>query len=210
MRGDRFSPEFVEKRRASLERFLKKIAVHPVLQRAESLRVFLDSRDWNSDLAQQNKKRQDDGRLDAIGDVLLNAFAKIKKPDERFVAMREEVEKLEENLQGLEKLEQRILKRQEGKPPSPLPMNLFSLLLSVHVEERVLMLILGTTYLLWTYLELEQDYREFGGSVAGLGNLETGITEPLHRFAHTVASYAKAMNDLVSEDRHVFNLCMEK
>lgn len=115
VRGDRFSPEFVEKRRASLERFLKKIAVHPVLQRSESLRVFLDSRDWNSDLAQQNKKRQDDGRLDAIGDVLLNAFAKIKKPDERFVAMREEVEKLEENLQGLEKLEQRILKRQEGR-----------------------------------------------------------------------------------------------
>ncbi|KFH66599.1 hypothetical protein MVEG_07124 [Podila verticillata NRRL 6337] len=161
VRGDRFSPEFVEKRRASLERFLKKIAVHPVLQRAESLRVFLDSRDWNSDLAQQNKKRQDDGRLDAIGDVLLNAFAKIKKPDERFVAMREEVEKLEENLQGLEKLEQRILKRQE---------------------------------------ELEQDYREFGGSVAGLGNLETGITEPLHRFAHTVASYAKAMNDLSTRE----------
>ncbi|KAG0360331.1 intercellular trafficking and secretion [Podila minutissima] len=161
VRGDRFSPEFVEKRRASLERFLKKIAVHPVLQRAESLRVFLDSRDWNSDLAQQNKKRQDDGRLDAIGDVLLNAFAKIKKPDERFVAMREEVEKLEENLQGLEKLEQRILKRQE---------------------------------------ELEQDYREFGGSVAGLGNLETGITEPLHRFAHTVASYAKVMNDLSTRE----------
>lgn len=79
--------------------------------------MFLDSRDWNSDLAQQNKKRQDDGRLDAIGDVLLNAFAKIKKPDERFVAMREEVEKLEENLQGLEKLEQRILKRQEGRKP---------------------------------------------------------------------------------------------
>lgn len=121
--------------------------------------MFLDSRDWNSDLAQQNKRRQDEGRLDTIGDVLLNAFAKIKKPDEKFVAMRDEVDKLEENLQGLEKLEQRILKRQE---------------------------------------ELEIDYREFGGSVAGLGNLETGITEPLHRFAHTVASYAKVMNDLVS------------
>ncbi|CAO3568271.1 unnamed protein product [Mortierella alpina] len=161
VRGDRFSPEFVEKRRASLERFLKKIAVHPVLQRAESLRVFLDSRDWNTDLAQQNKRRQDDGRLDTIGDALLNAFAKIKKPDEKFVAMRDEVDKLEENLQGLEKLEQRILKRQE---------------------------------------ELEGDYREFGGAVAGLGNLETGITEPLHRFAHTVASYAKVLNDLSTRE----------
>ncbi|KAI1297946.1 intercellular trafficking and secretion [Mortierella claussenii] len=161
VRGDRFSPEFVEKRRASLERFLKKIAVHPTLQRAESLRVFLDSRDWNSDLAQQNKRRQDEGRLDTIGDVLLNAFAKIKKPDEKFVAMRDEVDKLEENLQGLEKLEQRILKRQE---------------------------------------ELEADYREFGGAVAGLGNLETGITEPLHRFAHTVASYATILNELSTRE----------
>ncbi|ORZ08062.1 hypothetical protein BCR41DRAFT_310510 [Lobosporangium transversale] len=161
VRGDRFSPEFVEKRRASLERFLKKIAVHPTLQRAESLRVFLDSKDWNSDLAQQNKKRQDEGRLDAIGDALLNAFSKIKKPDEKFVAMRDEVDKLEENLQGLEKLEQRILKRHE---------------------------------------ELEGDYREFGGSVAGLGNLETGITEPLHRFAHTVASYATILNELSTRE----------
>lgn len=158
MRGDRFNPDFVEKRRASLERFLKKLAVHPVLQRAESLRIFLESRDWSSDLAEQNKKRQDEGRLDTIGDALLNAFAKIKKPEEKFVIMRDEVDKLEENLQGLEKLEQRILKRQE---------------------------------------ELEGDYREFGGAVAGLGNLETGLTEPLHRFAHTVASYATIMNELV-------------
>ncbi|KAF9188567.1 intercellular trafficking and secretion [Haplosporangium sp. Z 767] len=161
VRGDRFSPEFVEKRRASLQRFLRKIAVHPTLQRTESVRVFLDSRDWNSDLAQQNKKRQDDGRLDTIGDVLLNAFAKIKKPDEKFIAMRDEVEKLEENLQSLEKLEQRILKRQE---------------------------------------ELEGDYREFGGAVAGLGNLETGITAPLHQFAHTVATYAKQLNDLSTKE----------
>ncbi|KAF9995426.1 intercellular trafficking and secretion [Entomortierella chlamydospora] len=161
VRGDRFNPEFIEKRRASLERFLKKIAVHPVLQRAECFRVFLDSRDWNSDLALQNKKRQDEGRLDTIGDALLNAFAKIKKPDEKFVIMRDEVDKLEENLQGLERLEQRILKRQE---------------------------------------ELEIDYREFGGAVAGLGNLETGITEPLHRFAHTVASYATILNELSTRE----------
>ncbi|KAF9163392.1 intercellular trafficking and secretion [Actinomortierella ambigua] len=161
VRGDRFGPEFIEKRRAALERFLRKIAAHPVLQKTECVRVFLDSHDWNSDVAQQNKKRPDESRLDTIGDVLLNAFAKIKKPEQQFVNMREEVEKLEENLQSLERLEQRILKRQE---------------------------------------ELEQDYREFGGAVAGLGNLETGITEPLHRFAHTVAGYAKVMNEMSSRE----------
>ncbi|KAG0239721.1 intercellular trafficking and secretion [Actinomortierella wolfii] len=165
VRGDRFGPEFIEKRRASLERFLRKIAAHPILQKTECVRVFLDSHDWNLDMAQQNKKRPDESRLDTIGDVLLNAFAKIKKPEQQFVNMREEVEKLEENLQSLERLEQRILKRQE---------------------------------------ELEQDYREFGGAVAGLGNLETGITEPLHRFAHTVAGYAKIMNEMSSREEAEF------
>ncbi|KAI7818019.1 lipid binding protein [Gamsiella multidivaricata] len=160
VRGDRFSQEFVEKRRASLERFMKKIAVHPTLQASKNTRIFLDSRDWNSDLAQQ-KKQTDDARLDNITDVLMNAFKMVKKPEERFVIMKDEVDKLEENLQGLEKLEQRILKRQE---------------------------------------ELEADYREFGGAVAGLGALETGITEPLHRFAHTVASFATILNNLSSRE----------
>ncbi|KAF9585363.1 intercellular trafficking and secretion [Lunasporangiospora selenospora] len=162
VRGDRFSEDFITKRRDSLERFLRKIAVHPTLQRVQYVRVFLESHDFSSEQAtQNNKKRLDDGPLDTIGDALLNAFAKIKKPDQRFVAMRDEVDKFEDDLQTLEKLEQRILKRQE---------------------------------------ELEMDYREFGGSIAGLGSLETGITHSLHRLGLTIADYSTEMHKLTTRE----------
>ncbi|CAG8675113.1 8088_t:CDS:2, partial [Gigaspora rosea] len=44
--GDRFGPEFVEKRRASLQRFLTRLSRHPTLQRSEYFRIFLESREW--------------------------------------------------------------------------------------------------------------------------------------------------------------------
>ena len=52
--------------------------------------------------------------LDTLSDTLLNAFSKIKKPDERFVDMKETVDKLEDNLNTVEQLYSRIGKRQNG------------------------------------------------------------------------------------------------
>ena len=52
--------------------------------------------------------------LDTLSDTLLNAFTKIKKPDERFVDMKEIVDKLEDNLNIVERLYSRIGKRQIG------------------------------------------------------------------------------------------------
>ncbi|KAF9979406.1 intercellular trafficking and secretion [Modicella reniformis] len=165
VRGDRFSRDFVEKRRASLERYLNKIAAHPILQDQDPVRVFLDSRDWGSEQAQQARLLPDESRLEAVGDVFLNAFAKVKKPEEKFLIIKDEVDKLEENLQQLEKIGNRILKRQE---------------------------------------ELEADYREFGGAITSLGNLETGITGPLHRFGHTVSNYASILRDLTTKEDSEF------
>lgn len=53
--------------------------------------------------------------LDTFSDSLLNAFSKIKNPDERFVNMKEQLDKLEENLTLIEKTLNRTNKRQEGK-----------------------------------------------------------------------------------------------
>ena len=53
--------------------------------------------------------------LDTLSDTLLNAFSKIKKPDERFVDMKETVDKLEDNLNTVEQLYSRIGKRQNGQ-----------------------------------------------------------------------------------------------
>lgn len=45
--------------------------------------------------------------LDSFSDTLLNAFSKLKKPDERFVEMREELDKFEEALSGVDRIEAR-------------------------------------------------------------------------------------------------------
>lgn len=55
--------------------------------------------------------------MDAIGDSLLNAFAKIRKKDERFIEMRERVDRLEDNLSLLERTLSRTNKRSEGTVP---------------------------------------------------------------------------------------------
>lgn len=52
--------------------------------------------------------------LDSISDRLINAFAKIKKPDEKFEEMKDQINKLEDNLNTVERLYIRINKRQQG------------------------------------------------------------------------------------------------
>jgi sorting nexin-4 len=44
------------------------------------------------------------GLLDNLSDTLLNAFAKVKKPDERFVEMRSQLDQFEEGLTSIERL----------------------------------------------------------------------------------------------------------
>lgn len=66
------------------------------------------------------------GVLDNISDTLLNAFAKLRKPDERFLAMREGVDKSEEGLQNSERIWNRVRSRTSGECSS--------LDLSIHVS----------------------------------------------------------------------------
>jgi sorting nexin-4 len=55
------------------------------------------------------------GLIDNLSDTLLNAFARVRKPDERFIAMREGVEKFEDDLNIIERLGSRIRGRTNGK-----------------------------------------------------------------------------------------------
>lgn len=71
---------------------------------------------------QRNDKRMQSRRvpqaasvLESLSDTLLNAFAKVKKPDERFVDMKENIDRLQDNLDIIERLYSRIGKRQSGK-----------------------------------------------------------------------------------------------
>jgi sorting nexin-4 len=53
--------------------------------------------------------------LDNISDTLLNAFARVRKPDERFVGMRDHIDKFEESLTGIERTWSRGRARSTGK-----------------------------------------------------------------------------------------------
>ena len=53
--------------------------------------------------------------LDSISDTLLNAFSRVRKPDERFLAMREGVDKFEEGIVVSERLWNRVRSRTNGE-----------------------------------------------------------------------------------------------
>ena len=61
----RFEADFVESRRAALERMLNRIAAHPILQHDGDLKLFLESDAFNVDI--KNKERKDLGLGESKG-----------------------------------------------------------------------------------------------------------------------------------------------
>ncbi|KAF9814185.1 hypothetical protein IEO21_05254 [Rhodonia placenta] len=112
--GDRFSPEFMERRRLDLHRFLQRLSRHPTLQRSTLLRAFFESTEWHVIMHQHVAHPpgpEASGVIDTISDTLLNAFSRVRKPDERFLSMRESVDKFEEGLSQSERLWTRVRNR---------------------------------------------------------------------------------------------------
>ncbi|TFK36948.1 lipid binding protein [Crucibulum laeve] len=161
--GDRFSPEFMERRRLDLHRFLQRLSRHPTLQRSTLLRAFFESTEWHvhmhQHIAHPPGPEPSPGIIDNISDTLLNAFARVRKPDERFLAMRENVDKFEEGLVLTERLYNRVRGRtSDGNPES------------------------GE--------DLTADYHDLAVAVQGLGFLESGITDPLNHFSNTLLEFS--------------------
>ncbi|KZS95864.1 lipid binding protein [Sistotremastrum niveocremeum HHB9708] len=106
--GDRFSAEFIERRRQDLALFLERIGRHPVLQRATLVQAFFESTEWSvkmhQHIAHPPGPEPSPSLLDNLSDSILNAFARVRKPDERFLEMRENVDKFEEGIQGVDRL----------------------------------------------------------------------------------------------------------
>ncbi|KAM0753244.1 hypothetical protein T439DRAFT_323887 [Meredithblackwellia eburnea MCA 4105] len=106
--GDRFSTEFIERRRMDLQRFLERVARHPKLSRTSLFQNFLESTEWSVFKHKHTAHPADpdppSGILDNISDTLLNAFTKVRKPDERFVEMKHHLDQFEEGLVSIERL----------------------------------------------------------------------------------------------------------
>ncbi|KAI9223440.1 hypothetical protein BC828DRAFT_375890 [Blastocladiella britannica] len=118
--GDRFSSEFVERRRVSLLRFLCRVTRHPVLQGSATLRAFLFSEDWSiAAIKQQIAAASLQGTAsapaaatspDQLMDHLLPSRAP-RRPDPRFTAYRETADTLETHLTLVSKAHARAVSR---------------------------------------------------------------------------------------------------
>ena len=117
VRGDRFGPDFTNRRAHSLHRFLKRCTAHPVLRRASLLTVFLESTDWNAHMRHHPKRgssvsEQSTSVFDNFADTFVNAFSKVHKPDKRFIEVREKSDKLDEDLSHVSRIVARIARRE--------------------------------------------------------------------------------------------------
>ncbi|KAF2772020.1 hypothetical protein EJ03DRAFT_307536 [Teratosphaeria nubilosa] len=117
VRGDRFGPDFTSRRAHSLQRFLKRLTLHPVLRRATLLALFLESSDWNA--VMRSRPRRGMSGSDGGSSVLenwtegfMNAFTKPHKTDKRFQDVNERAKKLDDDLRTVSKTVARVGKRE--------------------------------------------------------------------------------------------------
>ena len=122
--------------------------------------------------------------LDNVSDALLNAFTRVRKPDERFLDMRDGVDKFEEGLANTDRVWNRVRTRTNGT---------FDLYQASSEE-----LIRGGS-------DLTADYHDLAVAVQGLGFLESGITDPLNHFSNTLLEFSAIMRHTVIPSRLCVN-----
>lgn len=169
VRGDRFSPEFTQRRAWSLHRFINRITEHPILRRAPIFLLFLETQDWNQQMklrpARSNTINEGSptpapppqGFFDNVADTMLNAFSKVHKPDRRFTEVMEKLNKLDEDLNHVEKIVARVVRR-EG--------------------------------------DLELDYADLATNMRKLTPLEPAIEAPVQMFAGCVEESSRGWKGL--------------
>ncbi|KAJ3606011.1 hypothetical protein NHX12_028054 [Muraenolepis orangiensis] len=103
---DRFSEEFVETRMKALDKFLKRVADHPVLSFNPHLNAFLTAKDLN--------KRQGLALLTKVGESVKQAAGgyKLRGRPAEYSAMGEYLDTFNQKLGTLDRIAQRILKEQ--------------------------------------------------------------------------------------------------
>lgn len=118
VRGDRFGPDFTNRRAYSLNRFLKRLTLHPVLRRATLLALFLESSDWNATMKSRPSRGMSGSEsgsgsvLESWTDSFLNAFTKPHKTDKRFQDVNDRASKLDDDLGTVSKTVARVAKRE--------------------------------------------------------------------------------------------------
>ncbi|XP_043106507.1 sorting nexin-30 isoform X2 [Puntigrus tetrazona] len=103
---DRFSEEFVETRRKALDKFLKRVADHPVLSFNEHFNAFLSAKDLN--------KRQGLALLTKMGESVkyVTGGYKLRARPVEFAAMGDYLDVFTQKLGTIDRIAQRIIKEQ--------------------------------------------------------------------------------------------------
>ncbi|KAF4592298.1 Sorting nexin-4 [Ophiocordyceps camponoti-floridani] len=186
VRGDRFGADFTARRAHSLQRFLRRLALHPTLRRAPILHAFLESPDWNATMRSRSARVSINsdhsgsgvgvggdggggvsgggGVFDNFADTFINAFTKVHKPDRRFLEVKDKSDKLDDDLGHVEKVVARVVRREA---------------------------------------DLETDLKDLAEQFQKLVALEPGVESAVHRFAASVddtASQLRRLRDVTDQD----------
>ncbi|KAF2440801.1 Vps5-domain-containing protein [Karstenula rhodostoma CBS 690.94] len=111
----RFDTDFVESRRAALERMLNKTAAHSVLQHDGDLKIFLESDAFNVDI--KNKERKDPGLGESkgmFGSMLGGSSGKFVEHDDWFHDRKIYLDALENQLKALLKATDTVVAQRKG------------------------------------------------------------------------------------------------
>ncbi|TFK10340.1 isoleucine--tRNA ligase, mitochondrial [Platysternon megacephalum] len=149
---DRFSEEFVETRRKALDKFLKRIADHPVLSFNEHFNVFLTAKDLNA------YKKQGMALLSKMGESVkyVTGGYKLRSRPPEFAAIGDYLDTFVLKLGTIDRIAQRIIKEE----------------LEYLVELREY----GPVYSTWGGLEVELA-EPLEGVSACIGNCSTALEE---------------------------------
>ncbi|EEP75770.1 conserved hypothetical protein [Uncinocarpus reesii 1704] len=113
----RFESNFVESRRAALERMLNKIAAHPVLQHDADLKIFLESDTFNLDVKNKENREPDlgqsKGMFSSLG-ISVGGGSKFVEHDDWFHDRKIYLEALENQLKGLMKAVDTVVQQRKG------------------------------------------------------------------------------------------------
>ncbi|EAW10708.1 sorting nexin 1 [Aspergillus clavatus NRRL 1] len=113
----RFDTNFVESRRAALERMLNKIAAHPILQHDADLKIFLESESFNLDVKNKENREpdlgQNKGMFSSFG-ISVGGGGKFVEHDDWFHDRKIYMDALENQLKALLKSIDVVVAQRKG------------------------------------------------------------------------------------------------
>ncbi|KAE8351923.1 Vps5 C terminal like-domain-containing protein [Aspergillus coremiiformis] len=113
----RFDTNFVESRRAALERMLNKIAAHPILQHDGDLKIFLESDTFNLDVKNKENREPDlgqtKGMFSSFG-INVGGGSKFVEHDDWFHDRKIYLDALENQLKALMKSIDTVVAQRKG------------------------------------------------------------------------------------------------